>query len=236
MRLVGVIQTSSRRPQAISFEIVAADLKPMWEDLHNASGGYEVDECTESIFWRFRAGVWRTLFARNQIGSLRFEPFGMGEDMLFSLTFFAGMTYWTLLDEALYFYRKRQGSACHSPIKRAVVSDWLSVQGRLIDALLVSRRLFVLGGGIAQHYLPWWGGQLYYTSGEMIFKLRACEMRQCYAQWVELLVRFSAFCPYPRYKRFIIKRLRQVQSPFLARLLVYWPLLVRRALSLAQVF
>ncbi|MGN0886037.1 MAG: glycosyltransferase family 2 protein [Candidatus Spyradenecus sp.] len=145
--LFDVVQAARRRPQAISFEILFADHQPKWNNLHSTSRVCEVDECTETIFWRFRAGACRTLFAREQIGPLRFEPFGMGEDMLFSLTFFAGMTHWTLLDEALYFYRKRQGSACHSPIKRGVVRDWLSVQERLIDELLVSRRLFVLGGG-----------------------------------------------------------------------------------------
>ena len=152
----------------------------------------------------------------------------MGEDMLFSLASFARMTHWTLLDEALYFYRERQGSACHSPVRQETVRDWLSVQARLMDVLLASRRLFVLGGGIAERYLPWWGGQLYYTSGEMLFHLPIPEMRAYYGRWMDNLTRFCTYWPWPIRKRFSIAILRRYQSPLLARALIYWPLQIRR--------
>ena len=192
---------------------------------------YVTSERTLTAWWHFRLSAFRTLFRRDAIGDLRFKRYSIGEDCLFSAMFFFRISRWMMWDAPLYFYRVRQGSAMHSRPCARGVTDWFLVQRDFLDLLGTDGRLDKVGGG-RELYLPRWAMDFYYTSGEMFFRMTLRDMRQCYDLWLDNLRLIEAWHPCRRYKRIVLAILRHWRSPLLARMLVAWPLWLRRVLRL----
>lgn len=207
--------------EGVSFPTVWAEAKPP----------YVSSERTLAAWWHFRLSAFRTLFRRDAIGNLRFKRYSIGEDCLFSAMFFFRISRWMMWDASLYFYRVRPGSAMHSRPSVRGVTDWLLVQREFLALLGADGRLDNIGGG-RDLYLPRWAMDFYYTSGEMFFRMTLRDMRRCYDLWLENHRLIEAWTPCRRHKRIILAILRHWRSPLLARMLVAWPLWLRRALRL----
>ena len=211
---------------AIGIKHLDGSRLPMyWESLSVSYRYFTVP--TMQSLWHFWGAAWRTLFSRSFLSNRRFQSYRMGEDLLFSVSCFVEMERWILADAQCYFYRAREGSAMRSRPRVEVVKDWLEVQENLIQCLLDSKFLYVVEGDKNQ-FLKRWGGWLYYTVNEVVLKLSLNDMRLCYDQWIDNLIRFGRSVRWPLHKRIPIMVVRRIRIPWLARAIIYWPLLFRR--------
>lgn len=94
----------------------------------------------------FSQTVWMLLFQREQIGKKRFPGYCVGEDGLFSMRYYFGISRWVDTALPLYYYRARERSVMHSSPTERFVLDWLDMLYERV-CLLSPRDRVNMGGG-----------------------------------------------------------------------------------------
>ena len=164
-----------------------------------------------------RRVVCAALVRREIIGKLRFEPYIMGEDMLFLSQIFWRTGAWAVSAAPLYFYRKHPGSAIAST-SFAKVRDGLETETRILD-LIEENRLQWQGLDLGEFFrftrtFSWM------TFGGMFFRLPYGEMRKLLPLWLTHQIRHQRLFRETLYRRLVVTALRVLPSARLCKVLV----------------
>ena len=171
-------------------------------------------------------GIFAKVFASDLLRTLRFEHYPMGEDVLFLVNAYVrvngeqGMRY---LQETLYFYRYRPGSAVRLRFshKRAMLSLSVAEQELRLTCenvcLIPFRESLMRACYISRAFFL-------YTSGIVYDK-------EVFRRWVALLAAIPSAkegWPAKRYLRILLWLTRKTMSPFVFRVGILWVLEIQK--------
>ena len=172
----------------------------------------------------FSQTAWILLFQREQIGKRRFPAYCVGEDGLFSIGYYLGISRWVDTALPLYYYRARENSVMHTRPTERFLLDWLDMLYARV-CLLSPRDVISMGG--AEDYLRGLQALAWYTRDFGLFRLPVARRRQLLPAWLRLVGALNAVVPFPRLRRWAYYLIAETHSPRLLNLLVAWPAYAR---------
>lgn len=164
-----------------------------------------------------RRVVCAALIRRKEIGSIRFEPYIMGEDMLFLSRIFWKTDAWVLSATPVYFYRKHADSAIAKTTLRKV-RDGLETEINILDLILDNRVKWT--GQCLDEFFKFTRTFTWTTFGGMFFRLSKDEMENLLPKWLDLQRRHQRLFRETLFRRVALGIVCRFRSAFLCKLFV----------------
>lgn len=176
-----------------------------------------IERCTRT-FRYYRCGLYHSIMARKVIDGLRFVPkMAMGEDALFHILAYYRFCTEICINEPLYYYRDRAGSAMTQIFTERMVRDWLALHIRMMR---IFRDNDEDKNPRMSQFLKWNSSYVFYTEQLSFFRLPLHERRQCYSSWLKLIKLADKISPHTWWKRPLIWLFSGRPKPVLASSLV----------------
>jgi len=171
----------------------------------------------ETIRWHRDAGSI-IIYRREVVGALRFMPYKIGEDVLFSQTIYWRTRQWASIDLSLYFYRTRDTSASNTKPSFAAVNDYLETSLLYVDMFEGNRDKWTCSG--MEEYFVWKSNFSFVTYNGMCFRLGQRDFSKLLNKWIRLQCRMAKLHPIQNSRKLKIILLAIFRSVRLGRFLV----------------
>lgn len=127
-------------------------------DLEEIGGNYTTtyDDCSKEISFNAmnKYTVWSSAFRRSFVGKIRFLPMKNGEDQLFYNTLVVKVSNYLQINNSLYLYLQRPGSAINNAWTTQRQQDFMSMYE------LMNKNMLESGRQISSRWLKRWIGSL----------------------------------------------------------------------------
>lgn len=199
-------------------EFLSGEAPPVhWPELSSIEKAHFVTKHNGEALKCHRRVVCAALIRREEIGSIRFEPYIMGEDMLFLSRIFWKTDAWVLSATPVYFYRKHAGSAIAKTSFRNV-RDGLETEIAILDLIADNREKWA--GQSMDEFFKFTRTFSWTTFGGMFFKLPKYEMQSLLSKWIDLQHKHQSLFRETFYRRIVVGVVGLFRSAFLCKLLV----------------
>ena len=148
-----------------------------------------------------RSYLWQFAFRRETVGDLRFPRYRRGEDRLFvAEALLKRVRRYAELDECLYGYRRREGSAMRSAAERQVLLDELDHRLDVVRLVAAAEKRIDFSDPawydwIEDFYLNHWR-QLRPVRAEWLARLRELRGLSGFSRWGRARMRMAVRCPW----------------------------------------
>ena len=148
-----------------------------------------------------RSYLWQFAFRREAVGTLRFPNYRRGEDRLFVVeALLKRVSRSAELDEVLYGYRRREGSAMRSAAERQVLLDELDHRLDVVRMASATEKRIDFSDPawyewIEDFYLNHWR-QLRPVKAEWLARLRELKDLPSFSRWGRARMRMAVRCPW----------------------------------------
>lgn len=166
----------------------------------------------------YRTGMWSVVHLARNVVRHKFEPFCVGEDVLFNLQVFWDIDKWAHIGSPLYFYRQRNGSACNQRPNLKVVMDFLSTEILYVQLMIDNKHEWKYSD--MRGFLLWESIMIYRTFHDMMFFLAKDEFVKAVVKWYGLQVLFRKLHPCSIVRRIVVRAVYMTKSALLGRLLI----------------
>ena len=163
---------------------------------------FDQDPVLTSAYRTVRVAGWASIHRRAVIGKTRFQPYNIGEDVLFSLEVFWKDPRVVATKANIYYYRQRGGSLTNKRPSLRSVLDFLETETKCLD-LIRANSLMWTRESFADLF-DWMQELDFYTFNWLMFRLYPKDIEKCIPLWLELLAesgdmkplraRFRIFC------------------------------------------
>ena len=169
-------------------------------------------------FWNYRLAVYRSIMQRDLISDLRFlSKMAMGEDVLFHVLAYYRFKTEVCIDEPVYYYRNREGSAVNQTRSISVVRDLISLNIRLLRLFDEHDEMHNIE---MRPFFRWNSSYLFYMDKLSLVKLPLPEMNRCYSSWLRLIKKADKFSRHTWWKRPLIRLFSALPRPIFAKIVV----------------
>lgn len=177
---------ASKGAKTISFTTQREDKQVLgqWEELPDVAQCVTTDTIDSQTLRMHCRGVLAAIVKAEVAKEFAFEPYRLGEDVLYHMRILWAHPETCWLSAPIYFYRQRSDSAVNGKVTKEKVADLLAT-GYEILQLHIKNAPHCKVGEVDGFY-RWHESFVWYTFNGMFFKLPMREQQELLPQWIRL--------------------------------------------------
>ncbi len=170
-------------------------------------------------FLSFRRSIWVCIFKNKYVANLHFQPYVMGEDLLYSSTLFWSLKKFAIDDVPLYFYRTRQGGATKGEVYARLVRDDFETNRLILEC--ASKHKNYWDEDVVSCLVNMMPRYFTFAYEENLLKLHGMEIRGVIKSWCDMQMFLASHGLAMRYAALIANILRVLPFSLLAYILLH---------------
>ena len=206
-------------------DIVGYGSKKVFEitqtDLEEIGGNYSTiyDDCSKEISFNAmnKYTVWSSAFRRSFVGKIRFLPMKNGEDQLFYNTLVVNVSNYLQINQSLYLYLQRPGSAINNAWTTQRQQDFISMYE------LMNKNMLESGRQISPRWLKRWIGSLLINNSK-VWNFPKTELQLCIKKQRDIICNTLQLKGIPTMSRIWALIACKISNPLLFRFATNFPM------------